>query len=323
MMNNLTQRLIRVTLLTAVAIAAPAVYSVENVTPLQPGATTGNATGLLPPDGVYFSFNSSAETGYVRDENGDKAQTPGGTVKLNVISSAASLLWVPGWEMLGARYGLAITQPYRTIRVKTDNGLAASTENYDGLLNTTLTPLMLSWSLGNGLFVGLGAGVSLKNGKFEYQYSEAAGRNVMLGNSTANHFYIFQPNLAMTYLRGDWAFTLNNIFNINTRNRTTEYQTGHVYYLDATAAKTSANWTLGVVGNYTRQISDDKIKGQSIAAVPGLYAEGKRTEYAAVGPMIGYDFGVFSVSSRLLVSLFAKNDVDMSIWHLGVSIPLK
>ncbi|MFE8115882.1 SphA family protein [Brenneria goodwinii] len=321
-MNNINQW-ISVTLLTAAVVAAPAVYGVENVTPLQPGATTGNAAGMLPPDGLYFSFASSYETGYLRDENGDKAQTPGGSVKLKVNSSAASLLWVPGWEVMGARYGLSITQPYRSIRVKTDNGMSTSTDNYDGLLNTTLTPLMLSWDLGGGLFMGFGAGISLKNGKFEYQYSEAADRNVMLGNSTANNFYIFQPNLAFTYLRDDWAFTLNNIFNINTRNKTTEYQTGHLYYLDATAAKTMDNWTLGVIGNYTRQISNDQIKGQKVAGIPGLHTQGKRTEYAALGPLVGYNFGSFSVSGRLQVSLFAKNDVDMSILQLGVTIPLQ
>ncbi|QTF09832.1 hypothetical protein HC231_19315 [Brenneria izadpanahii] len=321
-MNHIN-RWVNAALLTAAALAAPAVYGVENVTPLQPGATTGSATGMLPPDGLYFSFGSSYETGSLRDENGDKAQTPGGSVKLKVVSSVASLLWVPGWEVLGARYGLSVTQPYRTIRVKTDNGKSATTDRYDGLLNTTLTPVMLSWDLGGGLFMGFGAGISLKNGKFEYQYSEAAGRNVMLGNSTANNFYIFQPNLAFTYLRDDWAFTLNNIFNINTRNKTTEYQTGHLYYLDATAAKTMNNWTVGVIGNYTRQISSDEIKGQKIAGMPGFYAQGKRTEYAALGPMVGYNFGSFSVSGRLLVSLFAKNDVDMSMLHLGVTIPLK
>ncbi|MCV9878632.1 SphA family protein [Brenneria izbisi] len=321
-MNNIN-RLIRITLLTSAIMAVPAVYGVENVTPLQPGATTGNAAGLLPPDGLYFSLASSYETGSLRDENGDKAQTPGGSVKLKVISSAASLLWVPGWEMLGARYGLSVVQPYRVIRAKTDNGLSTSTDNYDGLLNTTLTPLMLSWDLGNGLFMGFGAGISLKNGKFEYRYSETAGRNVMQGNSTANNFYIFQPNLAITYLRDDWAFTLNNIFNINTRNKTTDYQTGHLYYLDATATKAVDNWVLGMIGNYTRQFSDDEIQGQKVAAMPGFHKQGKRTEYAAVGPMVGYDFGTFSVSCRVLIALFAKNDVNMSMVHLGISLPLQ
>ncbi|PWC18039.1 hypothetical protein DDT52_15330 [Brenneria roseae subsp. roseae] len=320
-MNNIKQ-LARFTLLSAV-IALPAAYGVENVTPLQPGATTGSAAGLLPPDGLYFSLDSSYETGSLRNEDGDKAQTPGGSVKLKVISTAASLLWVPGWEVLGARYGLSIVQPYRVIHARTNDGLSESKDRYDGLLNTTITPVMLSWDLGRGLFVGFGAGIGLRNGKFEYQYSEAAGRNVMLGNSTANNFYIFQPNLAISYLRDDWAFTLNNIFNINTRNKTTEYQTGHLYYLDATASRTVDNWTLGVIGNYTRQIGDDKIKGQKIAAISGFYSQGKRTEYAAIGPMVSYNFGAFSVSGRALIALFAKNDVDMSIFHLGITIPLK
>ncbi|MCG8708601.1 transporter [Brenneria sp. 4F2] len=319
-MNNI-KPLISVTLLTAAVMTGPEVYGVENVTPLQPGATTGNAAGMLPPDGLYFSFASAYETGSLRDENGDKAQTPGGRVQLKVNSSAASLLWVPGWEMIGARYGLSMTQPYRTIRVKIDSG--AGTDSYDGLLNTTLTPLMLSWDLGTGLFVGFGAGISLKNGKFAYQYSETADRNVMLGNATANNFYIFQPNLAFTYLRDDWAFTLNNIFNINTRNKTTEYQTGHLYYLDATATHAIENWTLGMIGNYTRQISNDEIKGRKVAGITGFHTQGKRTQYAALGPLVGYNFGSFAVSGRLLIPLFAKNDVEMSIFQLGVTVPLQ
>lgn len=322
MMNNINQ-LFRATLLSATLMAVPAVYAVENVTPLQPGATTGNAAGLLPPDGLYFTLDSSYETGSLRNEDGDKALTPGGSVKLKVVSTAASLLWVPGWEVLGARYGASIVQPQRVIRSRTNDGQTEHKDHYDGMLNTSITPVMLSWDLGRGLFVGFGAGVSLKNGKFEYQYSEAEGRNVIQGNSIANNFYIFQPNLAVTYLRDDWAFTVNNIFNFNTRNKTTEYQTGHLYYLDVTAAKTIDNWTLGAIGNYTRQFRDDKIKGREVSAIPGFHARGKRTEYASLGPMIGYNFGDFSVSGRFLFALFAENDVDMSIFHLGVTIPLK
>src|SRR5471030_769552 len=86
----------------------------EGVSPLLPGATTGNPAGVLPPDGLYFSMDAEYEYGHVVDGSGDTARTPGGEkIKEKNSSAVASLLWVPGWEVLGARYGAAIAQPYK------------------------------------------------------------------------------------------------------------------------------------------------------------------------------------------------------------------
>ena len=109
----------------------------------------------------------------------------------------------------------------------------------------------------------------------------------------------------------------------NTTNHTTDYQSGMTYYLDASATRRIDHFTVGLIGNYTKQITDDEVNGVSVAAVDGLSGSGNKSEHILAGPLLGYDFGSFSLTSRLLVSLRARNDADVSFIHLGISMPLR
>ncbi len=297
--------------------------SAEGISPLLPGATTGGAAGALPPDGLYFSMDTEYEYGHVSDGSGDTARTPGGErIKEKNASAVASLLWVPGWNVLGARYGAAIAQPYKFTQTKFHDGPDNSTVDSNGLVNTSISPAILSWDLTNGYHLGTGLAVVLPNGKFDYSYSASAGRKVKSDTTIGNDFWTFEPNVAISYLNDGWNFTLNNILDLNTKNNTTNYKTGNFYYLDATVTKKINNFTVGVIGNYTKQISDDKIKGQTVAAIDGLNSEGSRVEHVLLGPLLGYDFGSFSVTGRFLYSIHAENDQDNSFFHLGFTVPI-
>ncbi|WP_165934125.1 transporter [Sodalis ligni] len=163
--------------------------SAEGISPLLPGATTGGAAGALPPDGIYFSMDAEYEYGHVSDGSGDTARTPGGEkIKEKNASAVASLLWAPGWEILGARYGAAIAQPYKFTRTKFHDGPDNSTVDSNGLVNTSITPAILSWDLGNGYHLGTGLAVVLPNGKFDSSYSAAEGRKVKSSTTIGNNF---------------------------------------------------------------------------------------------------------------------------------------
>ena len=299
------------------------VYAAEGINPLQPGATTGNTTGLLPPDGLYFSADADYETGYVKNGSGDTGIMPTGQkIKAKNSAEVASLLWVPGWEVLGARYGIAIAQPYK-FQDTHFNGAGGSTSASNGMVNTILTPVLLSWDLGGGFHLGTGLAVVLPDGKFDYSYDDASGRNVKQSATIGNHYWTFEPNIALTYLYDDWAFTANNIFDINTTNHTTDYKSGSTYYLDVTAARKIGNFTVGLIGNYIQQTSDDKINGQSVAAVDGFYSRGNRMQHISLGPLLGYNFGSFSITARALLPLHTENDCGCSFFHIGITVPIK
>ncbi len=281
----------------------------EGVTPLQPGATTGNHAGALPPPGLYFSYDVDYEWG--------KLHSPYVNIKASNVSMAAALLWSTPYKFLGANYALGIAQPYKIAHTTLNTPSGESKYSNHGLMSTTIMPLLLSWDLGNGFHLGTGTAFVFKNGKHATVCHNGSCANTP--ENLANRYYTVQPNLALSYFHNDWAFTMNNTFDFNTRNKKTDYRSGNTYYLDLTATKRINKWTVGLIGNWTKQFTDDKKGGR---VVQGLYSEGSRVEHVMFGPILGYDFGAFSLTARFLASVHSENDPKMRFFHLGVAIPL-
>ena len=97
--------------------------------------------------------------------------------------------------------------------------------------------------------------------------------------------------------------------------------------MDLTATRKIGRWTVGALGNWTRQFRDDKVNGVAVPEAIGpngqISSAGKRAEHIMFGPMVAYDFGKFSVNSRLLASVRSRNEPRMNFWHFGVSVPLQ
>jgi len=297
----------------------------EGISPLQPGATTGAPAGALPPPGLYLMSDTDYESGYLYNGQGKTALTPAGQkIKASNISSVVALTWVPGWHVLGADYAMAIAQPYKWANTQfSSSGGSPSYVRSNGMVNTAITPVILSWNLGNGYFLGSGLTVYAKDAQFSYNWDASAGRNVKSSNAIGNNYWTMEPNIALSYLNDGWGFTLNNILDFNTVDQTTDYRSGMTYYLDATLTKRIDNYTVGLLANYTRQITDDKIDGQPVAAVSGLNSEGNRMEHVLAGPLLAYDFGSFTLTGKILFSLRAENDANVSFYHIGITIPIK
>ncbi|CAG9000042.1 MAG: hypothetical protein CENE_02031 [Candidatus Celerinatantimonas neptuna] len=299
------------------------VLASEGVSPLQPGATTGNPAGALPPKGVYLSVDADYETGKIYNDEGRRAKTPTGKhIKATNVSSVAALTWVTGYKLLGARYAMGIAQPYKWAHTRTSDSTSKQTVNSHGMVNTAFIPVILSWQASPSVFIGTGLTIYANNGKFDSSYDSSAGRQVKDSTTIGNHYWTFEPNFAVTYLNHGWNITVNQILDFNTPNSTTEYRSGQIYYLDLTIAKTIRRMTWGVIANYTQQITNDEIKGKAVEAVPGFYGKGNKMVHQLIGPMVAYDFGRFSINSRFLFSVKAKNDANISFFHIGFSLPL-
>ncbi|MGP2444888.1 SphA family protein [Pantoea ananatis] len=307
--------------LTSYLVVPCPLFAAEGLTPLQPGATTGTHTGALPPDGLYLSMTSTYETGVVRNGSGDTAKIAGGKNKLSNVGLVMSATWVPGWELFGARYAAMVVQPYKFIQVK--NTGQHTTDHTNGLMGTSITPLALSWDLHNNFHIGAGLAIYLPDGKTAYTRNAVTGQKETSGDNVAWDYWSFEPNIAISYLTDDWGITLNNIFDFNTRNSETDYRSGSTWYMDVTAThRISNNLTAGLIGNWTKQVTDDKVNGRTVQAVEGIYSTGKRVEHIKAGPMISYDFSGVTVTSRLLFNLHSENDAGMTFFHIGMSMPL-
>ena len=284
-------------------------WAAEGVSPLQPGATTGNHAGALPPEGFYFGYDVNYEWG--------KIHSPNVSIKASNVSMVASLLWSTPYKFFGANYAIGIAQPYKIAHTTITTPAGIDKYSNHGLMSTTIMPLLLSWDLGDGFHLGAGTALVFKNGKHDTVCSAGSCSNTP--KNLANRYYTIQPNLALTYLQDDWAFTMNNTVDFNGKNKKTDYRSGNTYYLDLTATKRIDKWTIGVIGNWTKQFTDDK---KNDVVVQGLDSAGSRIEHVMFGPIAGYNFGPFSVSARFLASVHSKNDPKMRFFHVGVSIPL-
>ncbi|MDC7784349.1 transporter [Rhodoplanes sp. TEM] len=286
----------------AVIAGSGIAQAAEGISPLQPGATTGNPAGALPPPGLYFSWDTAYEFGKLKDDSGSDQTSP--KLKASNVSTVGVLLWVPGWKLFGADYGAMLAQPLKYAHTTVfDEATGAS-----GMVNTSISPLNLSWNLGNGLFVGTGVAVIVPDATTDYTWTGTRWRTTT--KNIGNNYWTVEPNLAVTYMTGDWTLTLNNILDINSENTRTNYRTGNIYYLDATVARRIGKYTLGVIGNYTQQLEDDEIFG---VAQPDT-----KIQHLKAGVMVGYDFGAFTVTARYLQALHTRNDVGVSFAHLTV-----
>jgi hypothetical protein len=234
----------------------------------KPGITLGGGTAGDPPPGLY-SFNQIFT--YQANIVGPGAGTFNTPVHAAV--EANGLLWVPGWNFLGATYDAVIVQPW----VMQDVG-APFNINPAGMHNTFIVPAELSWKLGDsGVFIKAGFGMYVPDGTIN-------GING-LGN-VGNPWWTFQPNLVFSYLKDGWNFTANIYDEINTRNTITKYQSGDTLDVELTAAKTIGRWTVGAIGYYVGQVTDDK----SSAFYGGAINVNRYALWAA-GGLVGYNFG--------------------------------
>ncbi|WP_439295111.1 SphA family protein [Lonepinella sp. BR2882] len=296
-------------LITTVLATSSTAFAQEGVSPLQPGATTGNPAGALPPPGVYFGYDVDYEWG--------KLHSPNVRIKASNVSMIASLVWSTPYKVLGANYAMGIAQPYKFAHTTLNTPAGENKYSNNGLMSTTVMPLLLSWDLGKGFHLGTGTAFVFKNGKHATECVDGNCSNTP--KNLANRYYTVQPNIALTYFKDSWAFTVNNIFDFNTKNKKTDYRSGNTYYLDLTATKRIDKWTVGAIANWTKQFTDDKKSG---VVVQGVHSEGSRVEHVMLGPIVGYDFGSFSVNSKFLASVHSRNDPKMRFFHVGVSVPL-
>ena len=242
----------------------------------KPGLTLGGATAGAPPPGVYmfeqfFTYQASIV--------GPGAPNVGGaSTPVHVAGEATGFVLVPGWSFLGATYDAVLVQP--ALMADIGNPIYA---NPAGFHNTYLVPVELSWKLGeSGFFVKAGLGMYIPDGS-------VSGPNG-LGNA-GNPWWTFQPELIVSYLKDGWNLTANLFYETNTRSTVTNYKSGDVLHGEFTATKKLDRWTIGPVGYYVGQVTND-----SSSTFYNNAINVNRYNLWAAGLLVGYDFGPASLN---------------------------
>jgi hypothetical protein len=284
--------------LTFAAWAGPA-HAVENVTPYLPGNSVGTPSGATPPPGVYGVDSIDFLSGPIVDNNGNNI--PG--LKVQSAIDIPVLIWVPNFKLLGASYNVALIQPFSQQSLEIGGGSPGGAASYNqyGIFNTIIVPANLSWMVAPDLFVSAGLGIYLPDGTYADHTTTikgVVGRQIT-GTSIANNTWDFEPDVAISYLGGGWNLTGKALFDVQTVNPSTNYQSGTVFFFDWTAAHKFGKWEAGVGGEVAQQINNDTGFGAP--------SDGNKYSLVLLGPVASYDFGPVTLQGKLLLPVDADN----------------
>jgi hypothetical protein len=266
------------------------------------GATIGLPLGGAPPPGLYTGLETAylglANFGHNGGTAGNWSNLFGGTsVGLPAVAQAVPLLYVPGWNFLGANYSMAAVVAFYTYETcgfpaATDPNCQTTIGGGFVFANPTWTPINLSWNLHNGWFVSAGFNFMAPIGtRFTPTAFQVAGPNP--------DYWTLEPSFAVSYLASNWVLSANFFYDISTASTGpccllgagsgNTYNNGNTLYGDFTALYKFGKWEFGPVGFFEQQVTSDSIGGPGGAALCAVFCGNYSN--VAVGGLIGYDFG--------------------------------
>ncbi len=266
------------------------------------GATIGLPMGAAAPPGLYTGLESAylglANFGHAGGTSGNWSNLFGGTsVGLPAVAQAAPLLWSTGYNFLGASYSMAAVVAFYTYETcgfpsSTDPNCQTTIGGGFVFANPTWTPINLSWNLGGGWFTSLGFNFMAPIGtRFTPTAAQIAGPNP--------DYWTLEPTFAVSYLGNNWVLSGNFFYDFNTRSTgpccllgaptVNSYNNGDTFYGDLTALYKFGKWSIGPVGYFEVQTTNDSIGGPGGAALCATFCG----DYSnvAIGGLVGYDFG--------------------------------
>lgn len=271
------------------------------------GATQGLPLGALPPDGIYAGFGLNATGLGGGCGKGDQAIP--GCSSAPAFGYGATVLFVPGWKIFGATYGASIVQGFYQAEANSSVNppFNASGPISPELANTTITPIALSWALGQGWFTDVALTIVGPDGS-RWPSSATACAACPIGGAVDLNpdYWTFAPGFAVSYLSGSWTASANFRYDINTAAKgitmspfmpagaANGYVDGNLLFGDFTVLYKVGKWSFGPVGYFVAQTTADK-PGNGVPCVSAAGTICGWQQQVDVGFLIGYDFGPMSV----------------------------
>lgn len=255
------------------------------------GSSIGLPVAANPPQGLWFEDTSSIS----ELQSTSPGTNDANSTKVTALATAPRLLWTTPWKILGATEMAFVVVPM--VHLSVSNRPApnpAGTFERAAFANPGITPINLSWNLAPGLFTGVALGAFLPIG----QYSKTASVNV------GDNFWTIQPEASISYLGHGYDLTVHALYDINTKNRATDYTSGNQLFLDLTATRTFGKWETGVVGFYDKQVTKDRNDGTFYG--PSHQTFGEPGQFAP-GLLLGYDFGPLKFSAYFTHTVVADD----------------
>ncbi len=304
------------------------------------GVDEGLASGMLPPAGLYFIndfYGLDNWHGYGPGFGATGNGNANSSIHLSGWVDVPVMLWVPGNKFLGATYAAAIAEPFdfTNLNIQTvntglpDGGNSFAGGRYTGAYNTVLVPFILSWKLPSHFFVAASFAVGLNDGSASPGDGQAGitrvsshpnvlGRDGGLYAFPSNDFYTFTPDVGVTWLYHGWNLSAEFEYTFATIDGDTNYQSANEFAGDYSLSYTWGRWTFGLGAEDEQQTGNDEFNaGTGYKTQANTLATN-----VTAGPLVGYNFGPFSLMFIYNFPVTANNDVGGSWWDARIVIPL-
>jgi len=245
-------------------------------------------SGAVPPPGTYFLNYFTWYSADRLNDNDGNSSNPG--FKLNVTGNVFRFLHVTDKTLLGANWGVQMFVPLLNVDVTATTPGGKLSQSKFGLGDIIVDPLVLSWHLSKNLHAVAGLDIFIPTGDYDKNRLANPGRN----------YFTFEPVIAATYIcdKGD-EVSAKVMYDMNTKNRDTNYLSGHELHVDYTVAKHIGPWSLGAGGYYYQQVTNDELNGEEVR---------KNLGYAlSVGPQVKYDYKNMSFALKYLFEVETRN----------------
>jgi hypothetical protein len=224
--------------------------------------------GAVPPPGNYFL---NYLTYYTADDFTDgKGHTLIPDFKVSVEADVLRFIHVSNTKIFGGYWGMHAFVPLMNV----DISAFGTDDNKSGLGDIIVDPFILSWHSKNW-HVATGLDIFMPTGAYD---------KVDIANLSRN-YWTFEPIVGVTYV-SDNGFDVSAkfMYDINTENEDTDYQSGQELHVDYSIGKKVNNFSFGLGGYYYIQTTDDELNGAK-------YGDGFRGEVFAIGPEVKFDCG--------------------------------
>ncbi len=243
-------------------------------------------------------------------------------VNFKAISAGSLLLYVPDLKPFGGSIGflggiggvamcgqVVSANPSRCKSGFGDPYVEMSWSRYFGVTRHSRDKGALP--IREGLAVATGLGAVLPFGAYDARIQ--ATNLVTVGANT----WVVAPWVAFTYttpplIAEGTEFSSKIYLNNYGTNPSTNYKTGTLVNIDFAISEHIGRWQIGAVGNYFRQIADDRRSG---VVVP---PDGRRAEMLSLGGVVNYDIAEAGASIKFKVrsSVFAYNTAMVTTYML-------
>jgi hypothetical protein len=209
----------------------------------------------------------------------------GANVDATTYANSPGAFWITPLKLLGAYYAVGVSIPVMWTTVRADvtgpgGGTVGKSDSANGLGDIEFWPLVMAWGgLDGDLHVTFFGGIYAPTGDFQTNRLANEGLN----------YWTFEPGLIASYFNQKNGIELTSYiaYDFSTNNSATDYHSGQVFHIDATAAwhflklgQKGGVLGLGATGFYLQQTTADSGSGARLGSFKEMQT--------GVGPVISY-----------------------------------